>query len=120
MFVATAPAVVPPPGAAPSRPRAVYSRERMPPKSQSSRPRPSERRAAAQSPKPEAPLRKFYLAAALFLFIGDILAIAKQQAVAVVIFTVLTLMMLWIAWRVDRFIENRRPSDRPASRDRPY
>ncbi|MDQ8046730.1 MAG: hypothetical protein REI11_19145, partial [Patulibacter sp.] len=89
-----------------------------PPKSQSSRPRPSERRAAnAGGGKPATPLRKYYLAAALFFFIGDVLAVSVSDPLAVVVFTVLTLMMLWIAWRVDRFIENRRPSDRPGARD---
>ncbi|MEN0015680.1 MAG: hypothetical protein AAGC46_20090 [Solirubrobacteraceae bacterium] len=93
----------------------------MPPKSQSSRPRPSERRTAnAGGAKPATPLRKYYLAAAAFFFVGDILAISTESALSVVVFTILTLMMLWIAWRVDRFVEDRRPSDRPGARDRPY
>lgn len=93
----------------------------MPPKPSSNTPRPSERRAAAKGAPADVPtpLRKYYLAAAAFLFVGDVLAIAKTQTVAVIIFSVLTLMMLWIAWRVDRIVENRRPSDRPSSK-RPY
>lgn len=90
-------------------------------KTQSNTPRPSERKArAAEQPGPPTPLRKYYLAAAAFFFIGDILAIGTQSALSVVVFTILTLMMLWIAWRVDRIVENRRPTDRPSARDRPY
>jgi hypothetical protein len=85
------------------------------------RPRPSERKSASgeQADVP-TPLRKYYLAAALFFFIGDILAISTSAFVSTIVFTVLTLMMLWIAWRVDRFLENRRPRGTPSSRDRTY
>jgi hypothetical protein len=79
------------------------------------KPRPSERK-AQKAAEPETPLRKYYLLAALFFFVGDVAAIADEAFVSTIVFTVLTLMMLWIAWRVDRFIENRRPSDRPGAK----
>ncbi len=57
--------------------------------------------------------RKLYIFTAVIFAIGAVLAIVKQQAVAVAIFITLLLMMLWIQSRVDRLVEERRPADRP-------
>lgn len=61
--------------------------------------------------------RKYYILTAAIFTVGAILAIVKGQGVALVIFVGLTLMMLWIQSRVDRVIEDRRPSDRPGADD---
>ena len=61
--------------------------------------------------------RKYYILSAVIFTVGAVLAVAKQQAVAVAIFFTLTLMMLWIQSRVDRVVEERHPSDHPEAQD---
>lgn len=56
--------------------------------------------------------RKYYLFAAAVFTIGAILAIVGGDYTALAIFAVLALMMFWIQSRVDRFVEQRYPSDR--------
>lgn len=63
--------------------------------------------------------RKYYLFAAAVFTIGAILAVIGGDYTALAIFTVLALMMFWIQSRVDRFVEQRYPSDRqPEARPR--
>lgn len=73
--------------------------------------------AAGYSPSGMTAQRKYYLFAAAVFTIGAILAVIGGDYTALAIFTVLALMMFWIQSRVDRFVEQRYPSDRqPAGR----
>ena len=59
--------------------------------------------------------RKYYLFAAVVFGIGAVLAVIGGDYTALFIFVVLGLTMLGIQARVDAWMENRRPSDRPGA-----
>lgn len=59
--------------------------------------------------------RKYYLFAAAVFGVGAILAIIGGAYGALAIFVVLAMMMLWVQSRVDRFMEDRRPSGSPSA-----
>lgn len=60
--------------------------------------------------------RKLYLFAAACFAVGAVLAIVQTQWNAFVVFTILLLMMLWIQWRVDKLLAERRPDELAADR----
>lgn len=62
--------------------------------------------------------RKLYLFAAACFAIGAVLAIVQSKWNALVVFTVLLLMMLWIQWRVDKLLAERRPEELAADRSK--
>ena len=53
--------------------------------------------------------RKLYLFAALCFAIGAILAVVQGAWGSFAVFLVLLASMLWIQWRVDVLIDQRRP-----------
>lgn len=57
--------------------------------------------------------RKYYIATMAIFIVGAILAVIGRDTVALIVFIVLAGMMGWIQTRVDRAMEERRPSDRP-------
>ena len=61
--------------------------------------------------------RKYYLATMVIFIIGAILAVIGGDTVALIVFIVLAGMMGWIQSRVDRAMEERRPTDRPGRGD---
>lgn len=54
--------------------------------------------------------RKLYLFAALCFAIGTVLSVVASSWGSFVIFLLLTASMLWIQWRVDVLIDQRRPN----------
>lgn len=60
--------------------------------------------------------RKLYLFAAVCFSIGAVLAVVKGAWGSLLIFAVLAGTMLWIQWRVDTLMEQRRPDE--VARDR--